>query len=227
MYTLYIGNKNYSSWSLRPWVLLSELGIPFEEKLIPFKGESNWGEYREFSPNGKVPCLIDNEITVWESLAIAEYIAEQHAEVWPADPAARAWGRSVAAEMHAGFGPIRSMCGMNVGLQVELHETPKSLLKDIARIDELWSEGISRFGGPFLTGATFTAADAFYAPVAFRVRTYGLQLSEKSNKYCQQLLATKSMQAWEQMALAEVWRDAPHEAEVRSHGKVTADHRTG
>lgn len=225
MFTLYIGNKNYSSWSLRPWVLLSELEIPFEEKLVPFKGQSNWDEFRKFSPNGKVPCLIDEKITVWDSLAIAEYVAESHPQVWPTDTTARAWGRSVAAEMHSGFAFLRSMCGMNVGLRIQLNEITQPLQKDINRIDEIWSEGLSRFNGPFLTGDTFTAADAFYAPVAFRVRTYGLQLSPVASDYCKRVLALKSMRKWEKMALAEVWRDEAHEDEVRSHGEIVEDNR--
>ncbi|MFK7804396.1 MAG: glutathione S-transferase family protein [Anaerolineae bacterium] len=225
MYTLYIGNKNYSSWSLRPWVLLSELEIPFEEKLIPFKGQSNWDSYRAFSPNGKVPCLTDGDVTVWDSMAIMEYVAEDHAQVWAAGRAARAWGRCVAAEMHSGFGSLRTMCGMTVGLRVELNEVTDGLKKDVARIDELWSEGISRFGGPFLTGTTFTAADAFYAPVVFRAQTYGLQLSQISSDYCQHILGLKSMQAWATSALAETWRDVGAEEAVKSFGRITEDNR--
>ena len=225
MYTLYIGNKNYSSWSLRPWVLLSELDIPFEEKLIPFKGQSNWDTFRAFAPNGKVPCLVDGDITVWDSSAIAEYVAEEYPQVWAADKAARAWGRCVAAEMHSGFGALRTMCGMNVGLRVQLHEITEGLKNDVARVDELWSEGIERFGGPFLTGETFTAADAFYAPVAFRAQTYGLNLSQSSSDYCQHILGLKSMQAWSEAALAETWRSKSSDDVVKKFGKITQDNR--
>eukprot|EP01038_Epipyxis_sp_PR26KG_P001742 gene1742-2467_t len=114
---LYIANKNYSSWSLRPWVLLKQLGIPFTERLVPFGGDV---PYTAFSPTGKVPCLVDGEVTVWESLAIVEYLAERHPDVWPTDPTARAWARSACAEMHAGFSTLRNLCSMNCGLRVRL-----------------------------------------------------------------------------------------------------------
>jgi glutathione S-transferase len=125
MYTLYIGNKNYSSWSLRPWVLMRVLDIPFEEKLVTFVPEgygASWETFRRFSPNGLVPCLHDGDTAIWESLAIAEYLAERHPGVWPGDPQARAWARCAAAEMHGGFGALRNVCSMNCGIRVRLHE---------------------------------------------------------------------------------------------------------
>jgi glutathione S-transferase len=176
MYTLHVANKNYSSWSLRPWVLLSELGIPFEERLSPFLpgSGSSWADFRAFSPTGRVPCLHDGDEVVWDSLAIAEYLAERHAGVWPPDARARAWARCAAAEMHAGFATLRNDCTMNCGVRVRLHGVSASLQKDLARLGELWNEGLQRFGGPFLAGRSFGAVDAFYAPVAFRIQTYGL-----------------------------------------------------
>ncbi|MBV8634358.1 MAG: glutathione S-transferase family protein [Burkholderiaceae bacterium] len=225
MYALHIANKNYSSWSLRPWLLMKELGIPFEERLSPFHEVSNWEAFRGFSPTGKVPCLHADGEAVWDSLAIAEYLAESHPAVWPADRAARAWARCVAAEMHSGFGTLRERCTMNCGIRVKLHEMPPALLKDIARIEELWNQGIERFGGPFLAGRAFTAVDAFFAPVAFRIQTYGLQLNATAMAYADRLLALPAMQAWYEAGLNETWREPGHEEEARAVGTWLADLR--
>lgn len=226
MYTLYTANRNYSSWSLRPWVLMSTLGIAFDDRLVIFQPGSNRERFRTFAPNGTVPCLHDGDRVVWDSLAIVEYLAERHAGVWPADADARAWARSAAAEMHAGFGSLRSRCSMSCGVRVRLHDIDAGLAADLARIDELWSEGLSRFGGAFLAGAAFSAVDAFYAPVAFRLQSYGLSLKgAAAAEYAQRLLEIDAMQAWYAAALAEPWRDAPHDAEVESGGEVIADYR--
>jgi glutathione S-transferase len=166
MYDLYIANKNYSSWSLRAWVLMRELTIAFREHLVPFGQESSWRAYRKISPTGNVPCLVDGEIVVWDSLAITEYLAERHPAVWPSFAAARAWARSAAAEMHSGFSELRSRCSMSCGQRVRLNECPAVLERDIARLGAVWNEGLRRFGGPFLAGEAFTAVDAFYAPMA-------------------------------------------------------------
>ena len=222
MRRLYIANKNYSSWSLRPWVLMRELGIPFEETLTPF-GDAV--PYRTFSPSGKVPCLVDGTATVWESLAIVEYLAEAFPNVWPADAAARAWARSAAAEMHAGFSSLRTMCAMSCGVRVRLAHWPPELMRDLARVEELWGDGLTRFGGPYLAGSAFSAVDAFFAPVAFRVQTYEPLLQERSCHYVKRLLALPSMVKWYQSALSEVWRDEPHEQEIREVGTVLADLR--
>ena len=227
MRTLYIANKNYSSWSLRPWVLMRELGIPFEENLTPFQPGSNWAPFRRFSPNGRVPCLHDGGAVVWDSLAIAEYLAESHPAVWPSERAARAWARCAAAEMHAGFATLRDQCGMSCGVRVRLHDIGPALRTDIDRIGELWNEGLSRFGGPFLAGDAFTAADAFYAPVVFRVQTYGLALDGAAAGYARRMLALPAMQRWYADALAESWRDQGHEAEVQRYGELLEDFRTG
>ena len=225
MYRLDIANKNYSSWSLRPWLLMRELGIAFDERLTPFASGSNWDAFRAFSPNGQVPCLHDGDAAIWESLAIVEYLAERHAGVWPADPKARAFARCAAAEMHAGFSTLRNRCTMNVGLRVRLHDMPNALKRDIDRIGELWSQGLARFGGPFLGGAAFTAVDAFFAPVAFRVRTYGLSLPAAAAAYAERLLALPGMRAWEEAALRETWREPGHEAEARETGITIEDRR--
>ena len=141
MYTLHIANKNYSSWSLRPWVLLKELGIPFEEVLHRFAPDRDGRSFTTFSPSGKVPVLVDGDVTVWDSLAIAEYVAEQHKGVWPEDREARAWARCAAAEMHSGYSHLRNICGMNVGIRVKLNEISPELHHDLVRLEELWEIG--------------------------------------------------------------------------------------
>lgn len=225
MYTLYVANKNYSSWSLRPWSLLRTLGIAFDERLVPFSEGSSYGRFREFSPTGKVPCLVDGGTVVWDSLAIAEYVAESHPAAWPADKVARAWARSASAEMHSGFGVLRNDCSMTVGVRIRLHRVSDALRRDIARIDELWNDGLTRFGGPFLAGAAFTIVDAFYLPVAFRVRSYGLELGPVAAAYAQRLLALPASQEWEAAALREPWREAGHEAEIMASGTLLEDRR--
>lgn len=225
MYQLFIANKNYSSWSLRPWVLLRELQIPFQEELVPFTGADNAPVFSAFSPSGKVPCLRDGDLTVWDSLAIVEYLAERHPGVWPAAPAARAFARSAAAEMHSGFQALRSSCSMNVGVRVRLREHSPALGKEVARLAALWGEGLSRFGGPFLAGAAFTAVDAFFCPVAFRVQTYSLELPAQAAAYVQRLLALPSMREWEAAGVAEPWRDPDHEADLPAAGEIVEDRR--
>jgi glutathione S-transferase len=222
MYTLHIANKNYSSWSLRPWLLMKVLNIPFKEQLTAFKGPI---DFKDFSPTGKVPCLIDNDLIVWESLAIIEYLYEKHSSVWPTSTIARAWARCAAAEMHAGFNALRSQCPMNCGVRVRMNTINKALEKDIARIDELWSEGLSHFKGPFLAGENFSAVDAFFAPVVFRVQGFGLTLSPKAKQYAELILDLPAMKAWQQQAIAEIWRDPDHEAETLAAGAIISDHR--
>lgn len=225
MYELLIANKNYSSWSLRPWLLMTVLGIPFREKQIPFPSGPSYSTYRPYSPTGRVPCLHDGDIAVWDSLAIVEYLAERHPGVWPADPVARAFARCVAAEMHSSFSTLRNMCGMSCGIRVRLHERPEALATDIARIGEIWNEGLSRFGGPFLAGSAFTAADAFFAPVAFRAQTYGLDFGGRAGEYVERILALPAMRDWYEAALAETWREPGHEAETLAFGTLTEDLR--
>jgi glutathione S-transferase len=221
VYDLYIANKNYSSWSLRPWVLMRELAIPFHEKLVPFGS----GAFQAFSPTGKVPCLVDGAITVWDSLAITEYVAERYPAVWPAQPATRAWARSAAAEMHSGFSALRNQCGMNCGIRVKMNGMDPGLRKELSRLEALWADGMSRFGGPFLAGARFGAVDAFFAPVAFRIQTYDPPLGADARRYAAMLLGLPAMDAWYAAALTETWRDEEHEAEARASGEWLQDLR--
>ena len=225
MYELYIANKNYSSWSLRPWVLMRGLEIKFTEHLLRFGQTSSWSDFRKVSPSGKVPCLVDGDTAVWDSLAIAEYLAERHAGVWPSNSRARAWARSAAAEMHSGFGELRNRCSMSCGVRIRLNEVPAALDRDIARIGALWNDGLRRFGGPWLGGKAFTAVDAFFAPVAFRVQTYALELDAAAAEYAARLLRLESMRDWYAAALDETFRDAPHEEEILQMGSVTQDLR--
>lgn len=221
MYTLHIANKNYSSWSLRPWLLMTELGVAFEERLEPF-GEV---KFTRFSPTGKVPCLHDSGHVIWDSLAITEYLAERHPGVWPTDATARAWARCASAEMHSGFFALRETCTMNCGLRIRLPAWPAAVKADWQRAEAIWQEGLQRFGGPFLAGDRFTAVDAFFAPLAFRAQTYSPELGQAAQGYVQRLLALPGMQRWYQQALAEVWRDEPHEADARSKGEWAQDLR--
>lgn len=226
MFTLHIANKNYSSWSLRPWVLMRTLNIPFTEQLHPFNIDTNWDVYRTFSPSGKVPCLQDGEQIVWDSLAIVEYLAESYPQVWPADKSARAWARSASAEMHSGFQALRNTCGMSCGHRIQMNEISPALQKDITRINELWNQGLAKFGGTFLAGETFTAVDAFFAPVAFRFQTYGLPLTGAAKDYLSRLLNIEAMQEWYASGIAETWREPEHEQEILAAGTLVADLRT-
>jgi glutathione S-transferase len=225
MYDLFIANKNYSSWSLRPWVLMKQLGIPFREHMRAFKAGDNGPAFRAFSPSGKVPCLHADGQRLWDSMGITEYLAERHPGVWPSDADARAWARCAAAEMHSGFGALRSMCSMSCGVRISLHAVTPALRADIDRLAELWLQGLNRFGGPFLAGERFTAVDAFFAPVAFRVQTYGLALPAEAQAYVEELLALPAMRQWHAEALKEPWREAAHEADVLAQGVLTSDLR--
>jgi glutathione S-transferase len=225
VYTLHIANKYYSSWSLRPWGLLCELSIPFTENLIPFHRAADWAAYRRIAPHGKVPCLVNGDITVWESLAIVEYLGERHAGVWPEAANARAWARSASAEMHAGFSELRSRCSMSCGVRVRLHNMTAALSADLGRIGALWQDGLNQFGGPFLAGPGFTAVDAFFAPVVFRIQTYDLQLEPTAQAYAARMLDLASLRTWYEAALREPWRDLTHEEEIAQSGQVIQDLR--
>lgn len=222
---LYIGNKNYSSWSLRPWLLMVERGIPFEERLVALQDGSSWDAFRPFAPNGKVPCLRDGDTVVWDSLAIVEYLAERHPGVWPADAKARAWARCASAEMHSGFTALRTTCPMNCAVRVDLSGIDAALQRDLARLAELWNEGLRRFGGPFLAGTAFSAVDAFFAPVAWRILSYRLPLDEVSLAYAQRLRELSGMQHWYAAALAETVRLTDSEDTARRVGTVLEDLR--
>ena len=176
MYELYIANKNYSSWSLRPWVLMREAGIEFEEHLIPFGGPAWRGFPRALAE--RQDTLSHRRLDRWCGIRSPSPSISPSGMtgVWPQEAEARAWARSAAAEMHSGFTELRNRCSMSCGVRLRLKETPAALERDIARLETLWSDGLARFGGPFLAASSFTAVDAFFAPVAYRVQTYGLQL---------------------------------------------------
>jgi glutathione S-transferase len=204
---LVIGNKNYSSWSMRPWLALRAAGIPFEEIFIPlYTGPTDKDRILGFTRSGKVPALIDGDITVWDSLAIIEYIAERFPEtkLWPQDRAARAHARSISAEMHSGFMPLRNECGMNLHRPVRGIALSEDARANIARIEEIWSDCRERYGkqGPFLFGA-FTGADAMYAPVVHRFRTYDIKVGPVVQAYMEAMMALPAFKEWTEAGLAE------------------------
>lgn len=207
--TLYIGNKNYSSWSLRAWLALKHVGTPFKEVVIPLEGGGRPTiAIAPHSPSGKVPALRYGDMVVWDSLAIGEYLAEEfhQAHLWPSDRIARAFARSASAEMHSGFPNLRAQLPMNIRrVPFALHRTPE-VDQEIARIDSLWGEARRRFGagGPFLFGR-FSLADAMFAPVATRFRTYGVPLDEISQSYVSAIHELPAMREWAAGAKAEPW----------------------
>lgn len=226
MYELITANRNYSSWSLRPWVLMRALGLSFEDRIEPFAKPVNYEAFRGFSPTGQVPALLHEGRTIYDSLGIALYLADRHAGVWPADPDARAWAQCATAEMHSGFAALRNDRTMNVGVRVTPKPMSDALRSNVARIRELFEEGLGRFGGPWLAGTDFSAVDAFFAPVAFRIRTYGLDVGA-GQAWVDHVLAHPAMVEWERQALLETWREESHEAELTAAGVITADYRTG
>ena len=207
MLTLVIGNKNYSSWSLRPWLAMRHAGLDFEEVLVPLDQPETRERLLEESPSGLVPVLREGDLTVWDTLAICERVAElaPGAGLWPEDAAARAVARSVAAEMHSGFSALRSECPMNIRRRSAYTPTP-AVEGDVARIVALWRDCRARFGlgGPFLFGA-FTNADAMYAPVCTRFRTYGLPEDDVATAYIDAVHAHPAMRDWTEAARAEEW----------------------
>ena len=204
--TLVIGNKNYSSWSLRAWIAMAAAGIGFEEVLIPLGRPDTKERIQKHSPAGKVPVLIDGDAVIFESLAILEHLAERFpkAGLWPADPAARAHARSIAAEMHAGFQPLRSHCPMNLWRPVERLALPAEVEANVARVTEIWRTARDRFGkaGPFLFGS-FGAADAMFAPIATRFRTYDIACDGVSRAYVEAIHQHPAFKTWRDAALKE------------------------
>jgi len=198
-YTLLTGNKNYSSWSLRPWLLLHASGIAFTDEKHLFETPEFAAEIssRKRSPNGRVPVLVDGDIKVWDSLAIAEYLAERHPNLWPTDAAARAHARSACAEMHSSFGALRHWMPMNVRRSFPIAVPRADVQADIDRMQALWTEARDKFGngGPYLYGQ-FSIADAYFAPVVFRFNTYAVKTNPVVAAYAQALLAHPSMQLW-------------------------------
>lgn len=203
---------------------MKALGIPFEDELELFTMPVNYDAFRSFSPTGQVPILIDEDRTVWDSLGIVLYLGDRHPKVWPDDEAARAFAQSAVCEMHGGFPTLRGVCTMNVGARVRLNPMSGQLVREIHRLRELFEEALSRFGGPWLAGPSFTILDAFYAPVAFRLRTYGLNVG-RGQAWVDAMMAHPAMQQWEQEALAEEWREESHEAALSEAGELIADYR--
>jgi glutathione S-transferase len=205
---LTVGNKSYSSWSFRPWLALKAAGIPFEETVIPLYVPESKEKLLARSPAGKVPILKDGAVTVWESLAILEYVAEKFpaAALWPQDAAARAHARAIASEMHAGFTPLRRQCPMNMRRPVKRLELNAETAANVARIDAMWSDCRARFGsgGPFLFGR-FGAVDAMYAPVVSRLYTYDIDVGAASAAYMRAMMALPAWQEWYAAALKEEW----------------------
>jgi glutathione S-transferase len=208
---LVIGNKNYSSWSMRPWLALRAANIAFEEVFIPLYTDNKADKERilSFTRSGKVPALIDGDITVWDSLAIIEYAAERfpQAKLWPEDRATRAHARSISAEMHSGFMAIRSECPMNLHRPVRAVALSDDARANIARVQEIWVDCRKRYGkhGPFLFGS-FSGADAMYAPVVYRFRTYAIDVAPEAKAYMDAMLALPAVEEWTRAGLAETLR---------------------
>lgn len=204
---LILGNKNYSSWSLRPWIAMRQAGIAFEEEVIPLYEPGSRERVLKYSPAGKVPILIDGDMTIWESLAILDHIAERFpkAQLWPSDPKARAHARAVSAEMHAGFGALRRHCPMNMRRQ-KRRELTAEVAADVRRIEEIWTDCRRRFGqgGPFLFGQ-FSAADAMYAPVVSRFASYAVPVGPVSQTYMTAMMQLPAWQEWRSAGVAEPW----------------------
>jgi len=213
MMQLYIGNKNYSSWSMRPWVLLKQAGIPFEEVMVRFDAFTPDSKFKAtlkpLSPTGKVPLLVDGDLVVWDTLAIAEYVAEQFPDqhLWPVDKAARARARSICAEMHSGFTALRTHCIMNIEARLPdvgalIWRDQPAVRADVARLIAMWQPLLAQYGGPLLFG-DFSVADAYFAPVCTRLLTYALPLPTDISAYVERVCALPGVQAWIHGALAE------------------------
>lgn len=208
MLKLVIANKLYSSWSLRPWLVLRAFQIPFEEIVIPLRQADSKAQVLTYSPSGKVPALVDDGQTIWDSLAIIEYIAESypHLAIWPKDRAARAHARSISNEMHSGFQALRQGCPMDAGTRYQTPEINEGLKSNIDRVEAIWAEAQANHGGagPYLYGA-FSAADAMYAPIAFRLDGYAIPVSAASRRYIETILRHPDVAAWRAAALKEPW----------------------
>lgn len=203
---LFVGNKNYSSWSFRPWIALVAKDISFTEDLVPFDFANGNPKFRAFSPSMKVPVLTDGDLTVWDSLAILEYAAEVYpdAGLWPTERSARARARAISAEMHSGFSNLRNACPMNMRRPVEQLAVEEDVKADVTRITDIWKECLEASGGPFLFG-DFSIADAMYAPVVSRFGTYRLSNDSVVTRYSAAMIATPAWQRWEKDASTETW----------------------
>jgi glutathione S-transferase len=205
---LIIGNKNYSSWSLRPWIAMKQIGLDFEEVVIPMNMPDTRARMLEHSPTGLVPTLIDGDVTIFETIAILEYLNDKFPEkgLWPTDIKARAHARAISAEMHAGFAPLRRDCPMNIRRPVKKHIPSPEAMKSAERIDALWTDARQRFGGagPFLFGS-FTNADAMFAPVVNRFHVYDVPRSKAAQAYMDSIMALPAWKAWEAASRQEPW----------------------
>ena len=216
MPTLVIGNKLYSSWSLRPWLALRQAGIAFDEVVIPLRQSDTEARILAYSPAGKIPVLVDDDVTVWDSLAIVDYAAERWpgAGIWPTDRRARALARSISAEMHSGFQALRSACPMNLGKRFSTRDRGERVAKDAARVQAIWADARARFGagGPFLFGA-FSGADAMFAPVVIRLDTYAFDVTPEARAYMDAILELPAFVEWREAALTETWIIAEDEVD--------------
>jgi len=214
--TLVIGNKNYSSWSMRPWVAAVAFGIPFNEVRILLDQPETSAIIARFSHAGRVPVLVAGEISVWDSLAICEYLAEQFPDLhmWPQDVAARAMARSITAEMHSGFAGLRSAMSMNIQASLPGRGRTNEAQGDIGRICEIWEDCLSRFGHHQFLFGEFSIADAFFAPVVMRFKTYGVSLAPALQAYCERMQAHPAVARWVREAMAEMEKAASHENDL-------------
>ncbi len=218
---LYIGNRRYSSWSLRPWILMRALDIPFECEVIPFEETMGTAAYggtpriKKVSPTGQVPVLYHEDLVIPDSLAIIEYLGDLYPQkpVWPDDLRERARARAIALQMHAGFAPLRSACGMNFGRPVKAMAVSDAVLADVRRIEAIFADALQRSGGPFLFGKTFGAADAMYAPVINRLHVYDLPRNETTQGYMDAVMSLPAWRQWHKAALKEPWRIPAYEDE--------------
>ncbi|MBV6658221.1 MAG: glutathione S-transferase family protein [Devosiaceae bacterium] len=204
---LIIGNKNYSSWSFRPWIALTVGGVAFDEELIPFNTEGRNPDYAAFSPTSQVPVLIDGDVTIWQSLAIIDHVARKHpqAGLWPDDANARSRAMAMSCEMLASFFALRGACPMNMRRPRAAIEVTDAIRADIDRIEVMWADALAASGGPFLFGDRFTAADAMYAPVVNRLDVYAHTVTQTSETYMNTIKALPAWQAWEAAGRAEPW----------------------
>lgn len=221
---LVIANKAYSSWSLRPWMLMTQLGIPFAEDVIPLDTPEFRPRVDAYGAGSTVPILVDGDRVIWESLAIMDELADQYPDkaIWPKDPKARALARSISGEMHAGFRALRQACPMNVRKQHPAKDRGEAVAKDVARIVALWTRALNGFGkpsgqGPFLFGA-FSAADAMFAPVVTRFNTFSIPVDAEIRAYMDAVLGSKAFRQWHQQAMAEAWIVAHDEADEPALG---------
>lgn len=206
---LIIANKLYSSWSMRPWLMMRAAGIDFTETVIPLREPGTGARIREYSPSGKVPVLIDGDVVVWESLAIISFLADRFPEkrIWPQANAARACAKAISMEMHGGFQALRQACPMNLGKRFAPSELDEKVAADVARIEAIFSDTRRRFSdaGPFLFGDSFTAADAMFAPIVARLETYQIAVRPETRAYMDAIQSHPAYQRWTSEALRETW----------------------